>query len=161
MDGRCYGRVMVGACWAPEKSARRTMNQLFYNIDIIWSNFSFFKLIERSLICILMGSLHHQCGSIIFWSTLMTLLNCLAEISWLCWQRLRYNEYFTLVHLQRIEHSLLMWILRSIPISRTRKRNQTRGRKDQLCMTRALTSQIPWTLVFHRQSTGQRGDKSK
>ena len=45
---------------------------LFYKIDFISPNFSFFKPIENLQTCISMVSLHHRCASIRLWSSPMT-----------------------------------------------------------------------------------------
>ena len=45
---------------------------LFYKIDFIAPNFSFFKPIENLQTCVSMASLHHRCASIRLWSTPMT-----------------------------------------------------------------------------------------
>lgn len=61
------------------------MDQLFYNIDIALSSFSFSLLVERLQICISPASLRHHCASLRLWSTVMRNENCLAEIAGLCY----------------------------------------------------------------------------
>ena len=44
-----------------------TMNQFFYNLDNVLSNFSFPKPIKRLQTCISVASLRHQRASIIYY----------------------------------------------------------------------------------------------
>ena len=55
-----------------------TLNQLFENIDIILSTFSFSEFIVSLKTCIPMASFLHQRASTRLWSTLMTWANCLT-----------------------------------------------------------------------------------